>query len=83
MTDPDAGMISYQYDSANRLTSLANPFDETMDSTYDPVGRLTRQDNENGTYLARTFDGAAFRPRRRFAHTWRAGRSGLYSVLTE
>ena len=58
MTDSDPGVASYQYDSTNRLTSLTTPFDETTDFTYDALGRLTRQDNENGTYSTWTFDDA-------------------------
>ncbi|PIY53496.1 MAG: hypothetical protein COZ06_01635, partial [Armatimonadetes bacterium CG_4_10_14_3_um_filter_66_18] len=29
MTDPDGGVTSYQYDSANRLTQMTNQFNET------------------------------------------------------
>jgi len=58
MTDPDAGVTSYQYDNANRLTGLTNPFNETTGLQYDAVGRLTRQNNANGTYGTWTFDAA-------------------------
>ncbi|NCO95378.1 MAG: hypothetical protein COZ06_25995 [Armatimonadetes bacterium CG_4_10_14_3_um_filter_66_18] len=58
MTDPDAGVTSYQYDSANRLTSLTNPINETTGLQYDALGRLVRQDNANGTYGTWTFDAA-------------------------
>jgi len=49
-------VTSYQYNNANRLTSLTNPFNETTGLQYDAVGRLTRQNNANGTYGTWTFD---------------------------
>ncbi|MFQ5473670.1 MAG: hypothetical protein ACE5FA_12410, partial [Dehalococcoidia bacterium] len=37
-------------------SSLTNPYNETTDFTHDALGRVTRQDNANGTYSTWTFD---------------------------
>jgi len=58
MTDPDGGVTSYQYDSANRLTQMTNQFNETTGFVDDALGRLVRQDNANGTYSTWSFNAA-------------------------
>ena len=44
MTGADGGVTRFQYDAANRLTSLTNPSNETTTFSCDALNRLERQD---------------------------------------
>src|SRR4029453_4059073 len=47
---------SFSYDDASRMISLTNGFAETTSFTLDAGGRITQQDQANGTKALLTYD---------------------------
>jgi YD repeat-containing protein len=58
LTDPDAGMVTYNYDVANRITSLINQQSQVTTFQYDKADRRVDILRSNGTKTSFTYDSA-------------------------
>ncbi len=55
MTTPQ-GTIRYGYDALSRITSITNPFGQTVSFTYDALSRRTKMIYPNGTTTTYAYD---------------------------